>query len=554
MGGVAVVRFEADDDLHIIAVVENDRPVGLVTRQKLLQHFSHKFGRELWDRRPISQLMNADPRIIAAGTSMEDICREMAGISPLALLEGVVFVDENGCYAGVASVFDLYQASVNVTAAKNKALMDVTGQLVAETEKANNASRAKTDFLATMSHEIRTPLNGILGMAQALAHEKLAPEHDEKIQLIISSRETLTTLLNDVLDLSKIEAGRLDISPVDADLRATIERARGLFDTIALEKHVALTVGVDASVPARLSYDPVRIHQCLTNLISNAVKFTPTGKIEIVCSLASSHPGGSHRVSVEVRDTGIGMSPETMTNLFSAFTQADGSITRKFGGTGLGLAITRRLARLMNGDVTATSMAGAGSTFSLSFEAGSAAMQIEPPRRPAAGAQPLQGDAKPTLNRPLRVLLVDDNAVNRQVVRLFLASLHAEIVEAVNGVEALEKLEIESFDLVLLDVHMPVMDGCEVIGHIRTSRQPWRDLPVIALTADAMEGDRERFVAMGMTDYLAKPIDRRLLLNKVHEATARAAVEAQPDETLHGACLKDFDASDILLAINASAA
>ena len=154
----------------------------------------------------------------------------------------------------------------------------------------------------------------------------------------------------------------------------------------------------------------------------------------------------------------------------------------------------------------------------------------------------------------MRILVVDDNATNRQVAKLFLARIQSEIVEAENGAEALQRLTEQSFDVVLLDVHMPVMDGCETIRRIRASDQPWRDLPVIALTADAMEGDRERFVAMGMTDYLAKPIDRRLLLNKVHEATARAAVEAQPDETLHGACLKDFDASDILLAINASAA
>ena len=432
----------------------------------------------------------------------------------------------------------------------------MTRQLSAETQKANNASRAKSEFLATMSHEIRTPLNGILGMAQALAQEKLAAEHQDKIQLIISSGETLTALLNDVLDLSKIEAGRLDISPVDADLRATIDRAYGLFEPLAREKGVTLTVHVDAAAPARLNYDPVRVHQCLANLISNAVKFTPSGKVEIICSVVAAGLDHLYQVNIDVRDTGIGMSPETMTNLFSAFTQADGSITRKFGGTGLGLAITRRLARLMHGDVTAISVAGAGSTFSLSFEADAAATQVEPPLRSVASAYFIEQDAKPARSHPLRVLLVDDNAVNRQVVRLFLAGLRAEVVEAVNGIEALEKLETETFDLVLLDVHMPVMDGCEVIRHIRSSSHAWSTLPVIALTADAMEGDRERFVAMGMTDYVAKPIDRRLLLSRIAACTATRAEHgsaAEINAQSEGATAADADLLDILGAIDVAA-
>ena len=218
------------------------------------------------------------------------------------------------------------------------------------------------------------------------------------------------------------------------------------------------------------------------------------------------------------------------------------------GGTGLGLAITCRLARLMGGDVHVSSAVGHGSSFILTFEARAAEKQVRPVRKEADVSETYRSQGA------VRILLVDDNATNRQVAKLFLARIQSEIVEAGNGAEALQRLTEQSFDVVLLDVHMPVMDGCETIRRIRASDQPWRALPVIALTADAMEGDRERFVAMGMTDYLAKPIDRRLLLNKVHEATVRAVWEPQPDETLHTASLNDFDASDILGAIDASPA
>ncbi len=509
-GGVVVTRFEQDEDLHIIAVVENDYPVGLVTRDTLFQFFSLKFGRELWDKRPISQLMQSNPRLVRTDVPIDELCRLMAGMSPEALLQGVALVDQQGFYAGVASAFDLYRASVRVAEDKNARLLQATEQLSAETDRATRASQAKSDFLATMSHEIRTPLNGILGMAQALAQEPMAEGQREKIDLIVSSGETLTGLLNDILDLSKIEAGKLAIEPVDSDLRATINRVHRLFAPLAREKGLDIVLDIAPHLPARLKYDPVRVHQCVSNLISNAIKFTQNGRIEIGCTFATE-ADGQHIVTLSVRDTGIGMSAATLANLFTPFTQADASITRRFGGTGLGLAITRRLLRMMGGDATADSTPGVGSAFTMTFAAGDAAEAPASTRQAPAPNAPTDW----TPSRPLHVLLVDDNSVNRQVVRLFLATIQAKVVEAVNGAEALERLASEPFDIVLLDIHMPVMDGCEAIRRIRSSDQTWCSLPVIALTADAMEGDRERFVGMGMTDYVAKPIDRRLLLTRI---------------------------------------
>ena len=224
-------------------------------------------------------------------------------------------------------------------------------------------------------------------------------------------------------------------------------------------------------------------------------------------------------ITVEVSDTGIGISPTTQARLFSVFTQADGATTRNFGGSGLGLAISRQLARLMGGDLTVESEVGRGSTFRLTFRAREVAYNVITPGK---SMSPLASDGARSL-RGVRILLTDDNAINRQVIRLFLAPQGCEITEAANGREALDKLASAPFDLVLLDVHMPVMDGQEAIGHIRASAQEWHDMPVIALTADAMSGDRERYIALGMTDYLSKPVDQRELVTKIHTALGLAA-------------------------------
>jgi PAS domain S-box-containing protein len=388
---------------------------------------------------------------------------------------------------------------------KNQELALVEAKVQAEA-----ATVAKSNFLASMSHEIRTPLNGILGMAQVLQGEQLTEGQREHVNVISESGQTLMALLNDVLDISKIEAGKLEIARVDGQLCLTIERVRQLFLNGAEERGLTLALEVDDGVPPVLSYDPIRIRQCVANLLSNAIKFTERGKVTARIG-ADQQADGGWLVSISVTDTGIGMNEETMARLFGAFTQADASITRRFGGTGLGLAITRQLARLMGGDVTAESIPGEGSTFRLTFSAVTGVLKPQ-----VEDEQPAEAPNDATLHPVMgaRVLLVDDNSVNRQVVKLFTAQLMPVIVEAANGEEALARLAEQTFDLVLLDVHMPVMDGKEAIRRIRASGEPWKDIPVIALTADAMSGDRERYLGMGMSDYISKPIDARELATK----------------------------------------
>jgi len=394
---------------------------------------------------------------------------------------------------------------------------------------AEAGSKAKASFIASMSHEIRTPLNGVLGMAQSLFADEVTPDQREKIGIILDSGNTLMALLNDVLDMSKIDAGKMEIVAVDGDLRATVMSIVQLFRPGADDKGVDLVVILDPAIPERMRFDSVRVRQCISNLLANAIKFTSRGGQTELRVTSEPRAGGNYAMTVTVADNGIGMARETIDKLFLVFTQADGSISRRFGGSGMGLAISRRIAQAMGGDVEVESELGVGSRFRMTFLAAAAA-PCDPEAVLSEVASIAAAPPTEVLNGS-RILLVDDNLVNRQVVKLFLKRLSVQVTEATNGKEALEALKQAEFDIVLLDVHMPVMDGTETIKAIRNSHEAWSRVPTIALTADAMSGDKERYLAMGMTDYLAKPVDQRELLSKMASVlvpplvTMRASLE-----------------------------
>jgi len=384
-------------------------------------------------------------------------------------------------------------------------------------EQAEEGTRAKSEFLANMSHEIRTPMNGIIGMAEILKQAKLGKKEEENLDILISSTRSLLTLVNDILDISKIEAGKIELEVEDFDLRTMLKDIENIIYIKAEEKALDYKTFISPDVPEIMKGDPSRLKQIVLNLVNNAVKFTQKGQVHTFISVEEESEKRI-KIKVSVQDTGIGISEEGKKNLFQLFSQVDTSTTKIYGGTGLGLSIAKRLVMLMEGDIGMDSKHDEGSEFWFTA-------WFEKSDRKTAIPEPL--DKKPEVvgkdQSKLYILLAEDNEINQKIIQYSLTNSGHEVDIAQNGQEAVDMYHKNPYDLVLMDVQMPIMDGYAATKHIRDMESAMPNgeqrIPIVALTANAMKGDREKCLAAGMDEYLSKPFTPQDLLSIIRTVT-----------------------------------
>ena len=405
----------------------------------------------------------------------------------------------------------------------NERLNQMIEQATRATHAADSANRAKSDFLATISHEIRTPLNGIIGFVEMLDETRLNEEQDDFLIRIKSSSEALMSLINDVLDFSKVESGHLNLELRDFSILPMINSLNSMFLSQAKEKGLSLKISVDESVPRKIRGDETRLRQILLNLLSNAIKFTKSGDVSLHVSTHSIDSESNFvELEFEVRDTGIGMSPEEISRLFMPFSQGDSSTTRKYGGTGLGLAICKSLSEAMGGKVWATSVLREGSSFFSRVrvdivemrDAHALSSESENAKVISSGTinNKVESD-KPADSLPLKIAVAEDNMANQRVIMIMLRRLGWESEFAENGRELLDLVRNKDYDLIFMDVQMPLMDGLEATRRLRAgdAGEGLKDVKIIALTANALSGDEARCLESGMNAYMTKPLKLRTL-------------------------------------------
>jgi signal transduction histidine kinase/CheY-like chemotaxis protein len=515
LGSEIFARFEREPDTLVIPVVQNYRPVGLIERNAFLLKIAGPFGHALYARRPVTQVMDHEPAVVEAGIEIDAFSSIILKGGTGALMRGFI-VTREGRYWGVGTAVSLLQAANDAQRRQNIELAEQARVLSDTRTQALSAARAKSQFLAIMSHELRTPMNGVLAVAELLRRQPLNDASHSHVQTIMDSSETLLRILQDALDLSRAEAGELELSPQPTPLRALMDDVQALWEPRASQDNVALMVGYEGDTELAVMIDGVRLKQVFNNLISNALKFARNGVVE--ARLKAWAEGDRIRMEARVRDDGPGVDAQRVDAIFEPFVHGSGP-----DGAGLGLSICRQVIQRMDGRIWAENNPGRGATFAFDIEGERVAIEAE-------AASNVSALSDLDLQSNPHVLIVDDNATNRVVAQALCEMFGCTSETAEDGLEALDAVKSRAFDLILMDIKMPRMDGVQATKAIRALKGPGGQTPIIALTANADPDDAKTYLSIGMAAVVEKPIKPERLRMAMNAALNQEPVveEATP--------------------------